>query len=468
MGLKTFFRQQATAISLFVIVLLALALRLYHLDYQSLWVDEIASMNGADPDLNTSAVLQYSVVDQPPAYFLLLHNWLKIFPFNDLYGRLLATLLGIAGVVVIFFLGKEVKNTRVGLIASLITSLSYIHIYFSQEVRFYTLVFLSSSLSYLFFIRATKYEKGSDFILYALSTALVIYTHYFGLVVLVTQGILFVLTVIFYSPNRRFIFLSTLSAIAIVVMILPWIPVFFSDVQAEHFWIEMPLIYFPIQYFYVYFKDALSCFVFGPLILYYLFIQYKKFRSESTIDRIDFILFGGVVFSFLIPLIYSIIQTPMLQERYTIIALPSIIVIISLGFCLLKDKLRIILLIATCCSSFFSLVVIEKFYSKDRKEDWRGMATLVMQTSQPSDVVVSRHAWYCNYYFKSFQAPFRALLPGEFSIENKKPSGVWYLDGFDVRPIPDDIEINLLQHGYILKKTDSLYKVRASYYKLSN
>ena len=466
MGIKTFFGKYATAVSLSIILLLALALRLYHLDGQSLWVDEIASMNGADPDATIAAVLQYSAVDQPPAYFLLLHYWLKFFPFSDYYGRLLATLIGLAGIVAIFLLGKEVRETRVGIIASLITSLSYIHIYFSQEVRFYTLVFLASSLSYLFFIRATKYVKGTDFILYALSTSLLIYTHYFGLVVLATQGLLFVLMILFYPANRRFVIFSILSAAVIVILILPWIPVFFKDVKTQQFWIGLPAWYFPLQYFYVYFKDVLSCFVFATLILYYLLGQYKKFRSEHTIDRTDFILVGGIILSFLIPLAYSLIRTPMLQERYTIIALPSIIVIISVGYCLLRERLRVILLIATCCTSLFSLVVIEKFYSKERKEDWKGMAMLVMQASGPTDVVVSRYAWYCNYYFKLFHAPFRALLPNEFSVENK-PSGVWYLDGFDVNPLPHEVELNLLQHGYNLQKTDSLYKARASYYKLN-
>ena len=241
-------------------------------------------MNGADPELATSAVIQYSALDQPPAFFLLLHSWFKFFPFTDFYGRLLATVIGLAGIVAIFFLGKEVKDSRVGLIAALITSLSYIHIFFSQEVRFYTLVFLAATLSYIFFVRSTKTERLPDFIFYVLSTALLLYTHYFGLVVLVSQGILFVLLIVLYPASGRFIILSTLSAIGVLVLIFPWIPVLFSDAQTQHFWIKPEPFYFPIKYFYVYFKDVLSCFVFAPILLFYLFNQYKQFRSGKTID----------------------------------------------------------------------------------------------------------------------------------------------------------------------------------------
>ena len=145
------------------ILVLAGALRFYHLDYQSLGIDEIASMNGAEPGLSWQAVLAYSRTDQPPAFFLLLHGWFRFFEFNDYNGRLMALMAGLAGIVAIYFLGTEVKDKQTGIVSSLITSMSYIHIYFSQESRFYTLLFLFSTLSYLFFIRAAKREKLYDF-----------------------------------------------------------------------------------------------------------------------------------------------------------------------------------------------------------------------------------------------------------------------------------------------------------------
>ena len=83
MDSNSFIQKKRNALTLFSIVLLALVLRLYHLDYQSLWVDEIASMNGSNPEMTVSSVIQYSVLDQPPAFFLLLHGWLKIFTVTN-------------------------------------------------------------------------------------------------------------------------------------------------------------------------------------------------------------------------------------------------------------------------------------------------------------------------------------------------------------------------------------------------
>jgi len=458
----------STALSLITIVIMAIALRLYQLDYQSLGIDEIASMNGADPDLTWSAVVNYSMTDQPPTFFLLLHAWFKVFPYNDFYGRLLPLIIGLWGIVAIFFFGKEVKGSRVGLIASLITSQSYIHIYFSQEVRFYTLVFLFSTLSYLFFIRAVKLERIIDFVFYSLSTALLLYTHYFGLVVFASQGLLFILLIILYPVNRRFIILSVLSGLSVVISIIPWIPIFFSDSETQNFWIQAEPFYFLIKYFYVYFKDIFSSFVFATVLIIYLLSRYKLFKANHSIDRVDLLVVGGVAFSFIIPLIYSILQTPMLHIRYTLIALPPLIIMISLGFTFLKARLQTILLIATCFTSLFSLVVIEKYYVKILKEDWRGLVNDVIKSGSPTDVIVSRYEWYCNYYFKSLHSEFRARLPNQFKLEDQHRPGVWWLDGFDVLPTPDTAEVNLLKKGYLLRKTDTLYRARASYYRFGN
>ena len=451
---------------MWIIVIIALGLRLYRLDFQSLWVDEIASMNGADPDSSWAMVVDYSISDQPPAFFLLLHAWFKVFPFNDVTGRLLSVLLGIAGIFIMYFLGKEVKDGKTGLTAAAITSFSYIHILFSQDIRFYTLVFLASALSYLFFIKAVKGNRPVHFVMYSLFTALLLYTHYFGLVVLATQAIVFCLLIIFYPFNRKFIFSAITSALAAVVMITPWIPIFFSDAQTNEFWIQAEPSYFLLKYFYVYFKDIISCVVFATLLLFYFASLLRQFKTLHFIDRIDFILIASVSLSFLIPIIYSIVQTPLLHVRYTLIVLPPLIIMICLGFNLLKISLHRVLLISTCCTALLSLVFIEKYYTKIQKEDWRGMISRIIIKSNPTDSFVSQKAWYCNYYFKSLHSPYRAVLPEEFSLKAQKPTGIWWMDAFDANPGPDKIELNFIENGYVLKNTDSLFRARAAYYHL--
>jgi uncharacterized membrane protein len=466
--IKSIFRDHATAFTLLLIILFAVALRLYNLDYQSLWIDEIASMNGTEPELTAQAVINYSVGDQPPAFFLMLHEWFKIFPFTDFSGRLFALVIGIPGIVTVFFLGKEIKDNRTGLVSALITSINYQHIFYSQEVRFYTLLFFLSSLSYLFFLRAAKSARVLDFVVYTLSTTGLLYTHYYGLVVFASQGVLFVLLCFFYPVTRRFVSLAIGSAILTTLFILPWIPVFFSDAQVSKFWIPAEPFYFPIRYFYLYFKDVVSSIIFATIILFYFYKLYKKVKSEGYLKLHDFILTGWAFLSFLIPVVYSLIRTPMLQVRYTLIALPALIVMISLGLSSLAPRMQKVLIMTVFCTSLFSLIVIEQYYSRPLKEDWRSLVKNIIAKSTATDVIVSRNAWYCNYYFKTLHSSLRSLFPEQFSLEHQRPATIWWLDGVNTGSAPDPIEETLLINGYHLEYTDSLFRTRASRYTLMN
>jgi mannosyltransferase len=459
-------RQHATAFTLGLILLLAAFIRLYHLGHQSLWVDEIASMNGAAPQQTWAQVIAYSVSDQPPAFFLLLHGWLKIFAYSDVSGRALGVVIGLAGIIAMFFLGKELKDTSTGLTASAITTFSYIHILFSQEIRFYTLVFFFATLSYLFFIRAVRMHTPANFIFYSLFTAALIYTHYFGAVVFASQGILFLLLVALYRASRQFIVSSVAAAVLVLIIVSPWIPVLFADANMEEFWIQHESFLFPIKYFYVYFKDVTAAIVFALMIFFYLADRFRRYKAARHIDQADFILLGGITLSFLLPLIYSFVNIPLLHVRYSIIALPLIIVVISLGFSLLKPSFRKTLLPFVCITSLLSLVLIEKFYEKPQKEDWRGITKKIATEATADDVVVSPEAWYCNYYFGQLHFSAGSILPSQLDLQSKKPAGIFWIRGFQEAGSMDTDEVNLIQNGYTRVRTDSLFKVRASYYRL--
>jgi mannosyltransferase len=451
--------------AMILLLLVAAGLRFYHLDYQSFWVDEISSMNGSDPDRSWAGVIEYCHYDQPPAYFLLMHAWFKLFPFNDFSGRVPATLLGLAGIVAMFFFGKEVNGSRTGLIAAIITTFSYIHIYFSQEARFYTLLFLATALSYLFFIRSTKLNSVRDFAFYVIFTSLTIYTHYFGLVVFATQGILFCLLLACYGSSRKFIYRAVASAIAVAVSIIPWMPVFFSDIQIQEFWIQMEPFYFPIRYFYVYFKDAVSCVAFGSILLYYGFRISKQFSSNRSISKIDFILIGCVAISMLIPLVYSLVRTPMLQVRYTLIILPGLILMISLGIQYLSTRYQWIVVVVTCCTSFVSLLLFEQFYTRIRKEDWRGIITHIVDEGHTGDMVISSQPAYCNYYFKIKGSETRALSAAELSLATNSPAGIWWADAFQVETVPAEVASWLDVNGYVVKKHYKLFHASVTYFQ---
>src|SRR5258706_14897451 len=89
------------------IILLGAGLRLYHLDYQSLWLDELHSIIPTDPSNSLSSIIEYSKTDQPPLFFIYIHYAFSLFGYNELVGRMASPFFGILGIIGIYFLGKE-------------------------------------------------------------------------------------------------------------------------------------------------------------------------------------------------------------------------------------------------------------------------------------------------------------------------------------------------------------------------
>lgn len=441
-----------------MILLAGLILRLYHINFQSYWIDEIASMNGSHPALTIPAILKYSAHDQPPAFLFILHGWFKVFPYDDLSGRLVPLLFAMAGIFACYLLGKEVGGPQTGLIAAFVVTFSYIHIFYSQEVRSYTLIVLLSALSFYFFLRAFRTERIIDFASYALIMTIMFYTHYYALVVIAAQAAMMALTLLIYGATRKFIVYSAVTFLGMVVLCLPWIPVYFSNAQTSSFWLEPEPFYFPFRYWYLYFRDPVSMILFASALLWFLW----KIRSyDASLQRNTLLLAGCAALCFIIPYIYSIVRIPMLHVRYTLVAFPPIVALIAAGLPrLARGRLRLLLsLIAV--ASLINLIVVQRFYTKPYKEDWRNLVAGIKDRIQQNDLVMSPKSFYCNYYFMNAGMPYRAVDP---ILPDSTHQVVWWIDGFEIKTQRDEAERKLEALGFKPAGTDSLYLVRATRY----
>ncbi len=117
---------------------LALALRLFRADAQSLWYDEGTSAQLARRSV--SAILAAAAGDiHPPLYYLLLAGWSRLFGAEVAALRALSAVLGalMAGAVVVA--ARRQLGTAVAVLAGVGTALSPYLVWYGQEVRMYVL-----------------------------------------------------------------------------------------------------------------------------------------------------------------------------------------------------------------------------------------------------------------------------------------------------------------------------------------
>lgn len=137
-----------------VIILLTVATRFYHLTYQSLWFDELYSVTIAAPDNSVQGILTDIKTDfHPPLFYFLLHYVFRVFPYNDLTGRLLSAIIGCIGVWLIYLLAKQSGRERFALLTALFCSVFFFHVKYSQEVRMYIVLFCLATITSLLFLK---------------------------------------------------------------------------------------------------------------------------------------------------------------------------------------------------------------------------------------------------------------------------------------------------------------------------
>lgn len=129
------------------VVVLAAALRLPELDAQSLWSDEIYSVESA----RWPVPILVSVADgHPPLYGLALKAMDVVRP-TDWNGRLISAMAGVATVAAMLGLGRVIANPRTAVLAALLLAIAPLHVWYSREGRMYALAtFCSTGASWLF------------------------------------------------------------------------------------------------------------------------------------------------------------------------------------------------------------------------------------------------------------------------------------------------------------------------------
>jgi mannosyltransferase len=459
--------QERTTIVLFIVFLLIAALlRLYKLDKDGLWYDELHSIIPTHPNAPLRDVIEYSKLDQPPLFFVMLHGWFKIFPYDEISGKMLCVLLGLLGTCAMFFLGNEIGGRKVGLASMFITALSNFHIYHSQELRFYTLLFLLTSLSIWVFIRFLKFPTVVNACLFIVLSVALLYTHYFALVVVLTEAIIFIVFAIAEKCSLRFWLKGVIIAFVTLILFSPWLPAIFGDLGRTSFWIPEIQVSFFAETFTKYFQGWLPLsfkWVLNVLLLAMMgffvlwFFSPNRTRSEK---RDGLTLIAWLVLTLAIPYVYSLARMPMLVDRYTMITFPVVIVIIAVGWTSIKPvpaKIIIAVIFVICVGR-----VTNRYYKKPLKPQYREIAQQVISHNKNKLPVFSDHSWHLNYYAKKYASGYdikTLVRPIGKSVDS--------LLGFYVifEAHLSDSDKAQISKNFIVKEKFNLFQADAVYYE---
>lgn len=405
----------------------------------ALWLDEIWSMIMSSPEKSVGEIINACKVDtHPPLFDILLHFYLKLFGDDPLNGRVLSLLIGFLGMFATFYHSLRIsKNYTAALIAFGLVSLSFFHVYYSDEGRFYTFLYILSlsviSRIYLYF----KEGKSKHLVFFTISSTLIVYTHYYGIILLLAVAL--ILLFLWFKKeidNRKFIY-SIISGVIVLLLFAPWLPFMFSGQEKES-WMHAPSLSDFFEYFYNYTGKNPVEFLF---LLFALFLSIKLFKKNVLLYSI---LYGTILLGFLIPFAISVFKIPMLHIRYTIIYFPSIILINALFWSennWITERVKRGVYVLVVLSIFINFFFINDFINGANKESWGEIANDITKFNyEKKYAVYSEQNFYLNYFLDLNEDTRSSNLPESISEDH-----FWYL----ATPY-DEKELNI--NGYLIKE----------------
>ena len=371
---------------------LCIFLRFYNINFEDLWFDEQASFLVANPKLSLEETISLSKnLDKGTSIFfnLILKKFFEIYGYNPDIGRILTALIGVFSLPALSYLTYQIKKNNGYILIALLSSINWYLISYSQELRSYSLLFFLSILSIIYFFRLIDENKkiiNLNFFLFVLISTLAAVTHIFFFIIIFSQ---FIYLLVNKSEMRNYYYTKLLT-----IFLIPFIYIFLMydyfilqiQLGNENFWIQQVKLDFFTNFFFSRFFGSKIMGLIYLLTLIYLTIIHRKivFKFSSKY----FLLFLILIFSFFLPLTYSLFKQPILTDRYIIFVLIPILILISslileIRIYKVKITLLIFLLLSTITNNY-----IEIFQREISKPEFKKTINYILNSNTNNKIFI--------------------------------------------------------------------------------
>lgn len=356
-----------------LITLLGLVLRLLFIDKPAgFWHNEMVMYNQATAGCGCPFCIIKASVESDvhfPLYQLLLAAWMKLFSRNDIVIRLFSVLLGVVTIVFAFFVGKEFKDEKLGNIFAFLIAINATLIFYSQEVKFYIMLAMLSSMTLLFLARMKNKNDLVSHIGYIISNAAIVYTFTIGIFYVFAEFVAFLIYAL--CRNKTVLKKFIISNAVLLILISPFaLYIIFNFGKYEeaswiftsnfHTFFVLLQNYFSPALISVYNNPVVYVPVIGimPIVFIYLPVSFSLYGIYRAVREKN-----GTLLILLIPIIFLLCEVILcinsglrILTRYTILAIVPLLLLVAIGFYNFKVWTRRIVITYLLIISIFFLI----------------------------------------------------------------------------------------------------------------
>ena len=317
-----------------VIILFAAILRLWKLGQVPFMHDEFSALLRTRFD-NFHDFIQEGVMpdSHPIGVQLFLWGWVKLFGWSELWVKLPFVLMGIGSIYLIYLIGQQWFNRKVGLFSAAFFAVSQFTVFYSQLARPYAAgLFFVLLMAWFWYkvVFGTKTPTKGIYIGFALSAWACSLMQYFSIA---QAGLIFLTGLFFLPKERRKAY--WLSGICAVLLFAPTLPIFYQQLFVSGSiggWLAAPKGDFLLDFIqYTMNYDMLFMFAMGVIILLPLILG----KCDKSKNPLRWAGLAWFVIIFAIAFVYSLLREPILQLSTLIFSYPFVIIV---AFSLFKSR----------------------------------------------------------------------------------------------------------------------------------
>ena len=387
-----------------LLVLLAFGLRAWHLDFQSLWRDETDAIRFSQ--VSSNELLGY--LTRPgwngPLYFVLLRGWLALVGDSEFAARYSSLIFGVLAVPLTWVVGRRMVGRSTGVIGAALVSLSPYLLWYSQELKMYTLVLALGLLSTYLYERALDEGRWGWWLGHIAVTSLMMYTHILAILILLPQALRFL------SGWRRYLsrwrgWLADMAALTLPYLPLGiWqVPLVLSDFQTGHPFYHLGDM---VQILFLAFSRGIAT-PWNPTargVFLLLLLAGVALRTQNGYRGMLALVLWLVVPVLTVYLIS--LGMPVFTDRYLIFVTPAYAMLLARGLVAIGKRWPLVHVVVAVLLIFFLAQGWWIQATHPIKSDFRAAAGLLAKDYQPGDLIVFQIP-YGRYTFEYYyRQPF--------------------------------------------------------------
>lgn len=434
---------------LFALVAAALALRLFRIGAQSLWIDEIFTINVSTPtgELHIWDYLKYNIHGPLHSFTVYLFHFVSM---SDGWLRVPSALAGAAAIVYFYRWMRLWLGERVARIAAVLLVVNPLHVYYSQEVRNYSFLLFFGMLATYYLHRLVIKETYRHLVLYAFAMAASALCNFTAVFLYMVHTLIFLLR---RNTSRRRVGRWLVAGLVIGVLVSPWLyrvylvidfgrlatPVLPGEIDtSERLRGETTFAAAGIPYAFYAFSSGFSL---GPSLreLHDDASVGAVIREHGAIVLWVVLLCGGlalvgvrrlllgagpwgqvllyVAVPFVLTLVLNWQNAKAFNVRYVLFAMPPYVCLIALGIDGLRPRVRsgaLVLVVATAVASLGNYY----FNGRYAREDIRSAARAIERDAAAEDCILAPAVFEVFEHYFARPNSVRPVFAGRVSRES--------------------------------------------------